>query len=868
MFLFAELSEVDKKTINVSDLFVINYIHLPISMLRRTGCIITSFFLLSLIPSDNVPTADTITQELTAYSWSHPQEKIYIHTDKPYYVTNEDIWFKAYLMVGPYQVPDTLSSALYAELIDSSKNIIDRKVIHMQEGLGYGDFNLSPDFHPGKYILKAYTRYMQNYDPAFYFRKWIDILPAGLKKDSKINKTTDTDKVRQSIEEQYGRIPLHMQFFPEGGYMIENLQNIIAFKISGPDGKGVDAEGTVRDSAGEDIVTFKSKKFGLGKFLFTPKQGEKYHASFVFGNHTYTFPLPQGKKNGYVMHLNTIGNNIYILVRNNMVISMKNTFVIGQFRGFPFITIHAKPDLDYINTPINLKELPSGIIQFTFFDAGGIPQCERLIYNENEKEKINFTIHSNKKTYKKRENTDFYIDCADLDGKPTLTNLSVSITNTSIIKPDPDRSNIMSYFNLESDLKGTIENPGYYFNPDNKDRLELLDILMLTHGWRRFVWKEILNGQSQKLQYPPESGFDIEGNLVDFYNQAKPQSGFVRLFIFENKFYYTELQTNGNGWFDFRGLDIFDSTQVVLQAWRERPKGKKINLGKSSKIKNDLAIKIDPVTYTPVIPDSWPDYLNPDIDFSGLLQQNHFIQKIDSAYDQRTIVLNELLVQDSKITGNGPYEKPGKLYREPSDRILLDSLSDGDQSLPLFDLIRKYIPGVNYHGVPPDLQITMRGPTSMGGDNQPLMLLDGVPVEINYMYFFPATEVDFIDVLKSGKAAIYGARGSNGVIAVYTRSGSGTQSQEGRMGVTNFIYPGYYMAREFYTPDYDIKDEKHIKPDYRRTLYWNPSLTTDKQGMITFSFFTSDETGEYRVNIEGMTYSGIPVVREYYFNVK
>ena len=88
------------------------------------------------------------------------------------------------------------------------------------------------------------------------------------------------------------------------------------------------------------------------------------------------------------------------------------------------------------------------------------------------------------------------------------------------------------------------------------------------------------------------------------------------------------------------------------------------------------------------------------------------------------------------------------------------------------------------------------------------------------------------------------------------------------MGMHNFVHPGYYRAREFYTPDYDTPDEKHVKPDFRRILYWNPSLTTDDSGNIDFSFFTSDEAAEYRVEIEGMSYSGIPLTYDYYFSVE
>ena len=225
--------------------------------------------------------------------------------------------------------------------------------------------------------------------------------------------------------------------------------------------------------------------------------------------------------------------------------------------------------------------------------------------------------------------------------------------------------------------------------------------------------------------------------------------------------------------------------------------------------------------------------------------------------------MGEITVKGKKYVKD-PYERPNKLYRTPSNRIIMDSLSQGDRNLNLFSLISKKVPGISVHGS----QIQIRGPVSLVGNNEPLIMLDGIPVESDYMYDYPPTEIAFIDILNTSNSAIYGGNNGNGIIAFYTRSGSVVPEDEERQGIINFTYPGYYLAREFYSPDYDIKDEKHARPDYRRTLYWNPTLTTDEKGDISYSFFMSDEEGTFRVQVEGMTHSGLPVKRDYYFSVK
>jgi hypothetical protein len=148
------------------------------------------------------------------------------------------------------------------------------------------------------------------------------------------------------------------------------------------------------------------------------------------------------------------------------------------------------------------------------------------------------------------------------------------------------------------------------------------------------------------------------------------------------------------------------------------------------------------------------------------------------------------------------------------------------------------------------------------------MLLDGMPVDAEFLYHYAVSEVDFIDILQSSAAGIYGAMGGNGIIAVYTKTRAPDPGEEERKGMISFFHRGYSPRREFFSPKYDIEDESHVKPDYRRTLHWEPTLTTNDRGNVEFSFFTSDESADYRVEIEVMIYSGIPVVREYFFSVE
>jgi hypothetical protein len=707
---------------------------------------------------------------------------------------------------------------------------------------------------------------MMNFDPAFFYRKPIRVISNS---QDIVEGSDDMILINDTIGSTNPK-PIKLEFFPEGGNLVTGIQNFMAFKSTIDGKKGLETGGVIKNEKGEEVLEFKTRKFGMGQFTFTPKHGERYFAHFNHGGKAYVTELPEALEEGYAMHIKLSGDKLYIWVRNNMGIKMDNSFVIGQFRGFPFITINAEPDHDFIYSVFSIKDIPNGIIQFTFFDAQGIPHCERLVYSENENEKVNFSVETSKERYRRREKIDFNLHCEDPDGGYPLTNISVSIVNDSIFSKNKNNGDIASYFNLESDLRGYIEDPGYYFNPENSDRLELLDNLMLTHGWRRFVWKEVLDEENIVLDYNPELGFDFGGNVFENLKLTKPAVGKVRLFIYEGQFYFNEIETNENGYFQFSGIDIYDTTQIVMQAWKDSgQEGKKKKKKRSDELRNKLAIKLEPKPYASLDPALWPELPGDEsIDYEDYYELNELIFTIDSSFDGRTIVLNEILVEDERIDMDDPFYRPGKLHGQPVRRIVMDSIPVSEQGLLFFDLVQKYYRNVSYRGSPPDVEVIIRGQRSLLGSSNALIFLDGIEVTSDFMYFFPTSEIDFIDVLSSVGASIYGSGSMGGAIVAFTRERQPVYTPEEPDWVRNFKFPGYYRGREFYTPDYGTPEEKHLKPDFRRTLYWNPSLTTDNLGNIDFSFYSSDEQAKYRVEIEGMTYDGIPITREYFFTVE
>ena len=300
------------------------------------------------------PVDQDIIERLLDYSWNVPQEKVYLHTDKTDYFPGEDIWYKAYLMIGPNHVPDSITEVLYVELINDKGVIINRQSLHIQDGLGWGDFMIPQASSPGKYILKAYTRYMMNFDEAFYYRKAINIISEN---QNVIGQSDTTNPLKPSNEGTTNKKPFSIEFFPEGGNMVEGIHNFVAFKSTIDGKKGIDVKGVLKSGEGEEILDFESEKFGMGLFSFTPERGKNYFAHIGLQGEEYVYALPESLEMGYTMHIKSSGDKIYIWARNNMGINMDNSFIIGQFRGFPFITIHSEPDHDFIYSVLSIKDI-------------------------------------------------------------------------------------------------------------------------------------------------------------------------------------------------------------------------------------------------------------------------------------------------------------------------------------------------------------------------------------------------------------------------------------------------------------------------------------------------------------------------------
>ena len=176
----------------------------------------------------------------------------------------------------------------------------------------------------------------------------------------------------------------------------------------------------------------------------------------------------------------------------------------------------------------------------------------------------------------------------------------------------------------------------------------------------------------------------------------------------------------------------------------------------------------------------------------------------------------------------------------------------------VLDMIQGRIPGVAVQGN----NVTIRGHSSFQGSNQPLFLIDNIPTDVNAVQSLNPRDVERIEVLKGPSAAIYGVRGANGVIAVFTLRGSYMIK-----GVLNFEMLGYHRASEFYSPVYGTEFDDLVI-DTRSSLFWDPEVITDGTGTARIKFYNSDKTSTFFVVAEGITLDGNIGMAERSYTVK
>ena len=751
-----------------------------------------------------------ITNHFNSYTEKIPQQKVYLQLDRDEYVIGSTLWYKAYVFNSREQKPDTISKNLYVELISPEKEIFMYQLLKLENGLGSGDFPMHDTLSTGNYLIRAYTRNMKNYGKDYLFSKEIRIInPKKLYYSKEIHKKAK--KIKKKSEN------IDLQFFPEGGTLVNDIKSKLAFKAINMLGVGVDVEGKIFTKKGKEISSFKSTHLGMGVIEFTPENELGYYAVINKPEGIKTkYQIQESIKEGYVISINNEHQkNIQIQIKTNKKFAndktAKTVYLFAQSGGKIYYSSRLLFEKSEINLKIPKTNIPTGIVHFTIFDGHGKPKCERLAF-VNRKDFLDIHINMNKKSYETREKVKLDINIKDKKGVAVRANVSIAVRNkTKLIDIHKDKTNIISWLFLQADIKGHIEDQQYYFTNTENAKKDL-DILLLTQAWRKFIWDDILQDSIAPSEFKVEKDISISGRITKYlFNiSAKHASAEITFLNKFNDVYKTVCDKKGR--FSFNGLDYNDTLDVLLE-FRSRVGRKNIMVILDED--RDIGINFSP--------------------FEGFY--------LDSVLVKHKIKYIPLPKEEKDP--NVPEDF--KLYRQADQVVYFDDAHYSSYAT-VMDALRGKVPGLSIG----QNSSMIRGPKSLTLSNEPLYLVDGMATTFDGIQSISVNDVDRVEILKGPSAAIYGSRGGNGVIAVYTKKG-----YYYKRGELRFKMLGYHTPKAFYVPKYDIeRNLNNGKKDYRTTVYWRPNVKTDKTGKAYIEFYQSDINDDFEIVIEGISEKG------------
>ena len=857
-----------------------------------------------------------------AYKAHHnPLEKIYTQTDRPFYFPGETIWFKSYI-VGIDNTVSNLSDIMHAELISPKGAVVNSLTLSIKQGYVYGDFDIRNNWVGGIYTLKCYTNWMNNYGDEAFFTKKITVqkvvkpkLLLNLKfekegygqsskvianfevkdlknnplKNTKINYTvsvkgeiyrndsavTDaegkckptfnlpdnletTDVVLNVLVSDKGTtesisraVPvvlntIDLQFLPESGKIVAGTTNTIALKAINEYGKPVDVKGDILDEDNTKISSFESFHHGMGSFKLSADANKTYYAKLTEPFLSKELiKLPEVHENGVRFSIQTDSLSTEV-----DLFSTYNTSLVLEVSNANGLLLKKKIGRQK-KVIIDTEEFPMGITKFSIKNEYDSTFAERLVFL-NAHRKLNIDLSIDKETYNTREKVKLTVKTYDSHKNPIPANLSIAVVDNKLLSfADDKQDHILSYLLLSSELKGKIHKPEFYLNPKEPKSSKALDYVMLTHGWRDYIDNPQVT--LENAQFFPEQSSMQTGVVLD--KKGNPTQAHLLLFD-TNGHKVLVFDTAEDGSFAFKYhknyaltlLAYKDNGERVTIEKTEFKKGNYNNQTKGNNLENKDEIKI---------------FRKNDKLLKEAVKQKATVSvglEDDSSNLDEVVVVGYGTTRKSALTG--------AVSIVTAEEIAINGNS-------VINALAGEVAGVNIvnaSGQPGSTAtVRIRGFGSRSGNNEPLIVVDGVPYDQSIFADIDPQQVHAVTVLKDAAASsIYGSRGANGVILISTKSGNGYYGYGAKKRLNNKKYNNYAIEqfynyntihtatpKTFYMPKYDGDNLPEERTDFRQTIYWNPVVQTDSDGIAELEFYNSDAVTSFKITAEGIGFNGL-----------
>ena len=749
--------------------------------------------------------AAVLEKQFREHAAANMHEKAFLHTDRESYVAGELMWFKLYLLDAATHLPSDVSKVAYIELLDAGNRPVAQAKLSVHKGMGSGSFFLPLTLETGPFRLRAYSSWMKNFKPDFYFEKTVPVV--------------NTLKLLPEAVTLGTTVPQsQIAFFPEGGSMLEGIQGKVAFRISDSRGPVRQGKGYLLEDGRDTVLQFEASRSGLGSFVFTPRAGHSYSARMVTaGPDTLLLQLPRAQAQGYSLQLLQLDDRLELKLHAAGVDTNAPVYILVQSRQ-RVISVLKGTLMQPVHIPI--QDLPDGITQFTLFTTYGQPVSERLYFKKPENLlPLEMKVAT---AAGRRQKITVHLSLPDTLSVPPSLSLSVYRADSSASNTE----NLATAFWLSSDLTGSVESPAFYFS-DAADAAAT-DHLMLTHDWRRFRWEEVQQRQKTLIRFAPEHNGHLVTGIVRDRNGRPLANAITYLSVPGRHFRFASCLSDAAGMVHYEMKDFFGPSNIIVQA-------------------ADSFAKVEILT-----------------PFSEEYSNRPAVP-VHASYEHQLLADRSISMQ----VQNWFHADSLKQFTIPQyDTLPFFGVPEASYDLDLYkrfptmeEVLREYVRQINVRIREGKKEMAIVDDAVRAVyNNPPLVLLDGIPVfDQARIFAYDPLAVSRVDLVN--KKFYTGVSVYDGIASFNTYNGDYKNLQL-PPGALIVDYEGLQLQRKFYSPQYETEQQRNSRlPDLREVLYWTPEVPFDKNGKASISFYSSDQPGTYQLVLQGMDAQGRMVVR-------
>lgn len=845
-------------------------------------------FMQPLEPDGLAQYPDTLRKLITyaaRYSWftsACPQERVYLHLDNTAYFQGETIWYAANVVADAH-ADAPLSKVLYVELLSPTGVMLKQQKLKIEDGRCHGSFSLIDNaveeaverrgimnYPSGYYQIRAYTRSMLNFDETGIFSRIIPVYKSPEKDGDYANpvmqRYTNNETNRPVATRKERPENLNISFFPEGGHLISGVPCIMAFKATDANGLGVDID-ELRDSQGQPF-TLGQQHAGMSSFVYMSDTGkEKVTASYK--GKTYSFVLPEAESEGCSMRMYKRGGrqHVHVSCRNIATDDLLAWMVTCRGRVYAFDTIHVSPkvqptmidtahtenatliDKDFL---LPMQRMPAGVCQFTLYDASGNIYAQRLFFSSTNMptDTITTTVETSIKPFSE-------VKLGLQASSRQKETFSLAVRDAADYGSSY-RDDIRTYMLLSSELKGLIEEPEWYFEK-NMDHSAQLDNLMLVQGWTRYNWHYMTGNEPFRLKHFTEDELVLDGWAFSriMEKPLKDVRVHIRLYSPDRKqVQEATVITDSLGYWSL-GLQDFEGEWDLFMQTLQQQKGKE---NTTTRVRLERSSRPTLQPYQPI-----EMYIPGSIWNANIFSTNNG-EDDDDNFQMPT---DAHLLDEVEVTGRRMYIDycTFKAYDAAKDTEI--QLDEGKYTYKVIDYLAEkgydvdYFSGrlrnmKTYYFISKNKRRYFQNNTMEPGWKWDMENIKSVIV-YDRLRDFPTIPVVRLNLDQAEINAVINKFGGAYVVEIELPDKIERKQQDKNMRQTTFA--GYTVPVEFYAPTYPNGPVQGDK-DYRRTIYWNPCVTTDAEGKALVSFYNNGYSRSLTVSAEGMTENGIPILNE------